>query len=117
MKRDSPEGGTTLLGQFIPEGTPVRVSNYTLSHDPRYFSPDPEAYRPERWLDPEREEALVKLASSPFLLGPFGCIGKQLALKELRITLASTVLSFDIAYAPGFDEQLFMDTMCVTFRR
>lgn len=33
--------------------------------------------------------------------GPFGCVGKIIALQELRIVIATTVLSFDLAFAPG----------------
>jgi cytochrome P450 len=33
--------------------------------------------------------------------GPYSCIGKQLALMELRIVTARIVTQFDISFAPG----------------
>ena len=35
--------------------------------------------------------------------GPFGCIGKQLALMELRAVVALLTMKFDVHFAPGED--------------
>lgn len=35
------------------------------------------------------------------MAGAYSCIGKQLALMELRIVTARLVTEFDIAFAPG----------------
>jgi cytochrome P450 len=35
--------------------------------------------------------------------GPFSCVGKQLALMELRMVLASTVWNYDFEFAPYED--------------
>lgn len=42
-------------------------------------------------------------AFAPFSLGPFGCIGKNLALMELRTLTARLLLKFNLALAPGED--------------
>ena len=62
----------------------------------------PNEFLPERWTT-EPELILHKSAFFPFLTGPFGCIGKQLALMELRTVVAKLVLEFDISFAPGED--------------
>jgi len=36
-------------------------------------------------------------------MGKFGCIGKHLALNELRTVISKMVLEFDVAFAPGED--------------
>jgi len=36
-------------------------------------------------------------------MGKFSCIGKHLALNELRTVISKMVLEFDIAFAPGED--------------
>jgi tryprostatin B 6-hydroxylase len=36
--------------------------------------------------------------------GTYSCIGKQLALMELRVVTARIVTQFDIAFAPGKDD-------------
>jgi cytochrome P450 len=37
------------------------------------------------------------------VLGPYGCVGKQLALMELRNVTARIVSQFDVKFAPGED--------------
>jgi cytochrome P450 len=37
------------------------------------------------------------------ILGPYGCVGKQLALMELRAVTARIVSEFDVNFAPGED--------------
>lgn len=37
------------------------------------------------------------------LSGPFSCVGKQLAIMELRMILSSTVWNYDFEFAPGED--------------
>lgn len=57
---------------------------------------------PSRWTNnPE----LVKNASawSPFLHGSSSCIGKNLALLELRTVTAKLITRFDVQFAPGED--------------
>ena len=44
-----------------------------------------------------------KDAFAPFSMGPFGCIGKSLALVELRTVTARLVTRFDVGLAPGED--------------
>ena len=44
-----------------------------------------------------------KDAFAPFSMGPFGCIGKNLALIELRTVTARLIKRFDLSLAPGED--------------
>ena len=39
--------------------------------------------------------------------GPFGCLGKALAIQELKILIAELFLAYDLEFAPGFDSRLF----------
>ena len=41
MPRVVPEGGATIDGQFIPEGTIVAKANYSQQTDPENFYPEP----------------------------------------------------------------------------
>jgi tryprostatin B 6-hydroxylase len=38
-----------------------------------------------------------------FVKGPMGCIGKPLAMMELRSVLAKLIMTFDVDFAPGND--------------
>lgn len=70
--------GCQIDGIFVPKGTEVYTSAFTVTHDEKYFK-DPENFVPERWLDGEegviRED--VKEASQPFSLGYRACIGRR----------------------------------------
>lgn len=42
-------------------------------------------------------------------LGPYSCVGKQLALMELRTVVALLVYQFDVKFAPGEDGSRLID--------
>ena len=42
-------------------------------------------------------------AFAPFSMGPFGCIGKNLAYMELRTLTVRILLEFDVGFASGED--------------
>jgi len=68
--------GHRANGYMIDQGSIVVVSPWLLHHDPRWW-PEPEAFRPERWLvdDPDRP----RYAFVPFGGGPRVCIGEPFA--------------------------------------
>lgn len=63
---------------------------------------DPNSFIPERWFS-KPELIKNKGAYAPFSIGPFSCVGKQLALMELRSVVAELVTQFDVEFAPGED--------------
>jgi cytochrome P450 len=48
-------------------------------------------------------------------LGPYGCVGKQLALMEIRNVMARVVTEFDVAFAPGEDGTKLLEESRDTF--
>lgn len=60
----------------------------------------PDDFIPERWYN-QPELIKDKTAFFPFLTGPYGCIGKQLAYMELRTVIAKLLTEFDVKFAPG----------------
>jgi cytochrome P450 len=76
-----------LGGYRVKKGYTVFMSQWVSHRDPRYF-PDPEAFRPERWLD-GLARRLPKYAYYPFGGGPRVCIGNTFALTEAAILLAA----------------------------
>jgi cytochrome P450 len=84
-------------GHIIPPGTLVGVGLYSLMHNPEYFL-EPFAFRPERWLAGENEDAEKKEARAamrrafiPFILGDRACVGKAVAYLEMSLTVAKTL--------------------------
>ncbi|KAG9513580.1 hypothetical protein KCV07_g8699, partial [Aureobasidium melanogenum] len=97
-------GGTDVDGEFMPEGAVLGCSQYAINRNPTYF-PEPDTYRPERWLDDEGEAIApvdqARKAFAPFGTGPRTCVGWKLAWTETNLTLARTLFSYDIRMAPA----------------
>ncbi|KAL8283453.1 hypothetical protein RQP46_005863 [Phenoliferia psychrophenolica] len=110
-----PQGGAVICGEFIPGGTRISVPMQATHHDPRNFSPAPLAWRPDRWLFPEKEEAMNQKAFIPFSLGAYSCAGKVLAQLELRVFLTMFALHFDVKLADGFDVPKYEDSILDRF--
>lgn len=61
---------------------------YTTQRDPEVFS-NPEIFAPERWLGPEMTSPEAKALYMPFSSGVRACLGKNLAMMELKLITAS----------------------------
>ena len=106
--------------RVIPPNTSIFTSVYTLQRDPRYFSPYPDDFLPERWLNnlPEGKTEEYELSSAPFThdlaafipfsFGPASCLGKELAYKEMRLTIATLVRKYDFRFADGYDPDRYI---------
>lgn len=72
--------------------------------------PDAKSFIPERWYS-KTDMVKYKDAWAPFSMGPFGCIGKSLAMMELRVVTTRLVTRFDLSLAPGEDgKRIMFDT-------
>lgn len=83
--------------------------------DPSQFFPLPETFWPDRWIEQETytlpsgevipKDHIITNRSSfmAFGAGPQNCVGKNLAMMELRIILCTMVQKFDIRPAEGYD--------------
>ncbi|EJD01754.1 high nitrogen upregulated cytochrome P450 monooxygenase 1 [Fomitiporia mediterranea MF3/22] len=99
---------------IIPEGTAVNVPPYVLHRQARYFSPIPETFWIDRWLQPSpttESDSKSKMhfvhdtsAYMPFSYGPANCAGKMLALAEIRSVTALLLQRFEISFAHGYDK-------------
>jgi cytochrome P450 len=79
-----------LGGWRCEAGTTIYFAPWVLHRDARHF-PDPEKFRPERWMDGSTSK-LAKYAYIPFGGGPRICIGERFAMMEGVLVLA-TLLS------------------------
>jgi cytochrome P450 len=79
-----------LGGWRCHAGTTIYFAPWVLHRDARNF-PDPERFRPERWLDGSASR-LPKYTYIPFGGGPRICIGERFAMMEGVLVLA-TLLS------------------------
>jgi cytochrome P450 len=118
IPREASDPVVTVDELTLTEGTGCGTSPYTIHRTPAYYR-EPLAYLPERWIEGsvcktadsawtvEKEEVeLARKAFCPFSIGPRGCIGKSMALMEMRVTLARVLYLFDfeLADSAGEDE-------------
>ena len=81
-----------------------------MQRDPRNFS-QPETFWPDRWLIAEGLQAApekLKLthnpnAFAPFSFGPGICVGKNLALQEMRIVVVHLMQKLRVRFADDFE--------------
>ncbi|KIM75269.1 hypothetical protein PILCRDRAFT_679651 [Piloderma croceum F 1598] len=100
---------------FIPEGKQVINHTYSLQRNPRYFSPCPDSFWPDRWLPeqdrhkiPSDERFILDLiAFNSFSYGPANCVGKNLALLEMRAITCFIVQKFKFKAKEGFRLEVY----------
>ena len=94
---------TTLQGYSIPKDTTVLTNLWSLHHDPEIWD-EPNAFRPERFLDEEGNFVPPKADRFlPFSAGRRVCLGESLARLELFLVLARLLHSFKFENPPGCD--------------
>ncbi|OAL43427.1 benzoate 4-monooxygenase cytochrome P450 [Pyrenochaeta sp. DS3sAY3a] len=89
LPRVSP--GADVDGHYVPAGIVVSSHPIAMNTSEEHFH-TPSEFRPERWL--EKRDQLA--ASAPFNLGPRGCIGRNLAMLEMRMLIAKMVYNLDM---------------------
>ncbi|KAK7739788.1 hypothetical protein SLS62_011230 [Diatrype stigma] len=92
----SGSGGAEL---FVPAGMEITSNAYVVQRDPALWGPDPEAYRPERWLEDDTHGASAsELEAGMFMFGtgPRVCLGKDIAMLELSKLLPEIIRNFDL---------------------
>lgn len=85
-----------LGGYAVKKGTFIVVCQYLMNRDRRFF-PDPEVFRPERWLP--GSPSPHRYAYTPFGAGPRKCIGESLAMMESILVLVRLGQSFELTKA------------------
>ncbi|KAK6987664.1 cytochrome P450, partial [Favolaschia claudopus] len=99
------QAGQTIAGRFIPPGTTVSTPAYSLHRNQDYFSPHPDQFLPERWLQGSQFDSHDSSAFLPFSLGPSNCVGQKFARRELSMVLCILFKSFTLRFADGFDAE------------
>jgi cytochrome P450 len=91
----------TLAGVDLPAGTRFVIPFGLLHRHPKYWD-KPDLFQPERWLNMTKEEQeRRRFAFMPFGAGNRDCIGKSLALLEIKLVVAAIVRAFHVQLAPS----------------
>ncbi|KAK5134636.1 hypothetical protein LTR08_006292 [Meristemomyces frigidus] len=110
VARLTPKEGMRVGNTYVPGNATFIVPQYVMGRDESSYQ-NANAFVPERWYS-KPEMIKHKEAYAPFSTGPYGCIGKNLALIELRTLTARLILEFDVKLAPGEDgHRLLYETL------
>uniref|UniRef100_A0A0E0M1V4 Cytochrome P450 n=1 Tax=Oryza punctata TaxID=4537 RepID=A0A0E0M1V4_ORYPU len=90
-----PAGGVTLGGYSVPSGARVLINAWAIGRDPAAWSPEPEAFSPERFLDREADYWGRTLEFIPFGSGRRACPGIPLAVAVVPMVVAAMVHSLE----------------------
>ncbi|KAJ7778576.1 cytochrome P450 monooxygenase [Mycena maculata] len=93
LPRIVPEGGLVIADRTFSAGAVLSVPSFTIHRDPGVWGADVEAFRPERWFEEDRKDAMQR-TFNPFSVGPRACVGRNLASLELQIICASILRRF-----------------------
>lgn len=102
---------TTIAGEFVPKGTNVIVSMWSVNRNEALWGSDAGRFDPTRWLttvtNPETGQSSVRMSKSggagsnyafmSFLHGRKNCIGQNFAKAELACVVAAWIGRFEFA--------------------
>ncbi|KAL8832578.1 MAG: hypothetical protein Q9170_004822 [Blastenia crenularia] len=107
LTRKTPPSGISVGSVAIPGDMTVWCPQWVLSRDENLYE-RAEEWVPERWTT-RPEMIRDKAAYAPFSTGPYGCIGRPLALMELRTVIATLVSRFNFRLAEGEDGRSLLE--------
>ncbi|MCW3059620.1 MAG: Cytochrome, partial [Capsulimonas sp.] len=96
MSREAQE--TVVVGGETMEAGMIVVVAPCVTHQDARFFPEPDAFRPERWLE---AETWPRFAYFPFGAGARKCIGDEFAWREMVLLMAT----LGREWAPRFDSE------------
>lgn len=86
-------------GYPIAPGQALSVSPFVVHRHPDFW-PEPETFDPERFT-PERMSERHRFAYIPFAAGPRQCIGRDFALMEAQLIIATVAQRYRLRLVPG----------------
>ncbi|KAE9372699.1 pisatin demethylase [Stipitochalara longipes BDJ] len=97
LERVVPPAGLEVKGHFIPGGTIIGASAWTIHAKEEIFGERTEEFRPERWLEfDEGEQKRMENSLFTFGYGSRVCIGKNVSLLEIYKVVPTILLKFEL---------------------
>ncbi|RTE76377.1 hypothetical protein BHE90_009144 [Fusarium euwallaceae] len=112
LERVVPKGGATIAGQFFPEGTIVGVNTWVEHVNSTIFGPDPDVFRPERWLEGDKQKLdAMNRHWMPFGMGARTCIGRHISTMEISKLIPRIIRDFDFSFPNNNFNVAELDTL------
>ncbi|CAN7994028.1 unnamed protein product [Ixodes hexagonus] len=102
-----------VMDHFIPGGTRLIAPAWHIHRNPEYW-PEPSRFLPERFAEDHPERHPV--AFFPFGLGPRTCIGKRLALFELKMAVCAILRYYRLVPCVETQDPVPVVVPCVSLR-
>ncbi|KAB8294166.1 hypothetical protein EYC80_009606 [Monilinia laxa] len=99
VTRISPPEGMEVDGTHIPGNVKIAAPRYSIGRLSSAWE-EPQKFFPERWYS-RPEMILDKRAFAPFGVGRTSCVGKNLALTEVRMATAHIISAFKLQFSHG----------------
>ncbi|KUI65586.1 hypothetical protein VM1G_00150 [Cytospora mali] len=116
LPRYVPAGGRSIGGYFVPGGAIVSAQAYSVHRTDVGVFPEPDRFNPERWLAKEGDAERKRLFFA-FSNGGRGCVGKHLALAEMKILLRDVYSRFRTMPDESMSEgEMEMDDQLISSR-
>lgn len=96
---------TEILGFTIPADRLTAVMVHLQHHQPEYWT-DPEAFDPDRFAEPRREDRNHRHAWEPFGGGVHKCLGMFFAGAEVKLILHQILRRFEWSVDPDYRTRL-----------
>lgn len=124
LPRYVPRGGRTVDGYALPAHTIVSSQPYSVHRLDTAVFPDPDRFDPGRWLGLDEKDAGAeerreqrKRSLFAFSAGGRGCVGKHLALAEMKILLRDVYARYRTEPGAGMrDEDMAMEHQLISSR-
>ena len=101
LERIVPAEGAEICGEHIAGGTIVGCSAWVIHRRTDIFGNDAEMYRPERWLEADKEARKeMDGCMFHFGMGARTCIGKNISLLEVYKLVPSFLRRFEVCLKP-----------------
>ncbi|KAJ7938237.1 cytochrome P450 [Mycena leptocephala] len=100
-------------GVLVPKGTVITIPIRVINTWKDVWGEDAEEFHPARWLAlPKAYNAAFSQFS--FIAGPHGCIGKTMAVSEMKAVLVALIANFE--FAPAYPGQVAHPATAITMK-
>lgn len=100
LERVTPPQGIEICGRHVPGGTIVGCNPWVIHKRPDVFGDHVDFFRPERWLDADKERLREMNADMlQFGAGARTCIGKNISLLEIYKVVPAFLRRFEVQLA------------------
>ncbi|CAE7864987.1 CYP86A7, partial [Symbiodinium microadriaticum] len=93
-------------GTHVPRGAALLYMSYAMGRSQEIWGSDASEFRPERWLEMETTKSPYE--NPVFHAGPRECLGKRLAMVEMKGMLCALIGNFNFRLAAGITESIAM---------